>query len=230
MAIRRNRLSPCGPKPKRCQSRESRLNRRLGNSLQLLHGQFSLLAVTVVGCHLLFLASTGTLFIRKRSAVNQHRERGGAGLSASRRRWTSTARKVVNLGAHYAMVALLSPHSPQCPDIDTFDAKDVISRSYPDTSPIYFYQRGKPFFECASTSTSPYVCKELRLTCVLCPGLLISLCIRWSMMERYMLPQNTVRRGVIPVILINDNPSCSLSSVQVHDHCSSVSRAHTNTA
>jgi len=24
---------------------------------------------------------------------------------------------------------------------------DVIARSYPDTSPIYFYHRGKPFFE-----------------------------------------------------------------------------------
>ncbi len=35
--------------------------------------------------------------------------------------------------------------------INEFDTKDIISRLHPDTSPIYFYDRGKPFFECART-------------------------------------------------------------------------------
>ena len=39
------------------------------------------------------------------------------------------------------------------PNIDAFNAKDVIARSSPNTSPIYFYHRGKPFFECAYTSS-----------------------------------------------------------------------------
>lgn len=29
--------------------------------------------------------------------------------------------------------------------------KDAIARSYPDTTPILFYDRGKPFFECVET-------------------------------------------------------------------------------
>lgn len=35
-------------------------------------------------------------------------------------------------------------------DIRTLDTKDVISRLHPDTSPICFYHRGKPYFECAN--------------------------------------------------------------------------------
>ncbi|KAI0300495.1 hypothetical protein B0F90DRAFT_1629754 [Multifurca ochricompacta] len=31
--------------------------------------------------------------------------------------------------------------------------KDLIAKSHPDTSPIYFYHRGKPLFECASIPT-----------------------------------------------------------------------------
>jgi hypothetical protein len=56
------------------------------------------------------------------------------------------------------------PFQSQGPEsvIDAFDTKDIVSRSHPDTSPIYFYSRGKPFFECASTYNlmlaSSYLC------------------------------------------------------------------------
>ena len=54
--------------------------------------------------------------------------------------------------------------------INPFNTTDVIARSYPDTSPIYFYHRGKSFFECARTSplclqeTSCYLCLLSRFT------------------------------------------------------------------
>jgi hypothetical protein len=81
------------------------------------------------------------------------------------------------------------------PNIDAFNAKDVIARSSPNTSPIYFYHRDKPFYECAYTSS--YVCSSYLC---LCPGLLISLRTRWSMTERYMPPPNTVRGEITPDI------------------------------
>jgi hypothetical protein len=92
--------------------------------------------------------------------------KGGAGPSASQRRWTSTARKEVNRGVRYATV-LASPFDFGIHNLilNHLTQKDVIARSYPDTSPIYFYHRGKPFFECVHTS--PYVRNILEILILL---------------------------------------------------------------
>ncbi len=114
------------------------------------------------------------------------------------------------------------PNSP----IDTFYPKGIILRSHPDTSPIYFYDRGKPFFEYARIYNL-MLAGSVILTYVVCSGLRTSLCTRLSMMERSTPPQNTVCGEVMPCNC-NDDLSSSLSSLQVHDHRSSASRTYTN--
>jgi hypothetical protein len=126
-------------------------------------GCFSLFVTTVVGCHRFFLASTGTPSLRKENVMKQDQGKGGAEPSASQHRWTSTTRKEAVLGVHYAMVRASLPPGVHnlTSDINLFDTTDVIARSYPNTSPISFYHRGKPFFE--SAHTFPHVFEKRHL-------------------------------------------------------------------
>ena len=64
----------------------------------------------------------------------------------------STGKKEVDPNVQLAMVSTSRPQK-YCPHVHWFlkDAIDAIVRSYPDTTPIFFYQRGKPFFECVNT-------------------------------------------------------------------------------
>lgn len=61
-------------------------------------------------------------------------------------------KKVASLGVRYAMVIafplLQSQRLESVIQFDAFHTKDIVSRSHSDTSPIYFFDRGKPFFEC----------------------------------------------------------------------------------
>jgi hypothetical protein len=102
------------------------------------------------------------------------------------------------------------------PVIDAFDIKDIVSRSHPDTSPIYFYDRGKPFFECACTYNLMFAgCVILLMP--LCLDLRTFLCTRLNMTERSTLPPNIVRSEATSCGC-NDDRLSSLSSIQVHDH------------
>src|SRR5882757_5128145 len=89
--------------------------------------------------------------------------------------------------------------SSQGPDsvIDALDTKDVVSRSHPDTSPIYFYDRGKPFFECAR-ACNLMLTGSVILLMSLCPDLRTSLCTRLNMTERSTPPPNIVRSEATP--------------------------------
>lgn len=102
------------------------------------------------------------------------------------------------------------------PAIDEFDTKGIVPTSHPDTSPIYFYDHDKPFFECAR-ALHPDDRRKRNRTYVLRSDSQTSLCTRLSMMKRSTLPPSTVRSGAIPCSC-DDDPLCSLSSIQVHDH------------
>jgi hypothetical protein len=192
----------CGVRP----TRQSRGHRYVADNLGS-----SCIASSAAECRLFFLASTGAL--QKQSVM---KGKGPVMLPASQHQWTSKARDVTNLGVHPAMVITSLLISRSQPAIDTFDTKGTISRSHPDTSPIYFYDRGKPFFECARTLL-PDALRKRYCTYVLRSDLRTSLCTRLSMMKRSTLPQSTVRSEAMSCSC-NDDPLCSLSSIQVHDH------------
>ena len=61
----------------------------------------------------------------------------------------STGKKEVDPNVQFAMVFTSRPQKYRA-DVHWLP-KDAIARSYPDTTPIFFYQRGKPFFECVNT-------------------------------------------------------------------------------
>jgi hypothetical protein len=81
--------------------------------------------------------------------LTQDPGKGGVGHSASQYQWTSTGKKEVDPNVQFATVF---PSYPQkrCVDVHWL-WKDPISRSYPDTTPIFFYHRSKPFFESVNT-------------------------------------------------------------------------------
>jgi hypothetical protein len=137
-------------------------------------------------------------------------------LPMSQHQWMSKARDVANLGVHSATVITFLLTSRSQPAIDEFDTKGTVPMSHPDTSPIYFYDRGKPFFECAR-ALHPDARRKRYRTYVLRSDLRTSLCTRLSMMKRSTLPPSTVRSEAMPCSC-NDDPFCSLSSIQVHDH------------
>ena len=100
-----------------------------------------------VECHIL---STGSL-LQKQSVMKKDLGNRGAGLSVSQLQWTLTGMRDINQGVRAATVfaSSLIAASGYSTNRTTF----VVAVSHPDTSPIYFYHRGKPFFECASTTT-----------------------------------------------------------------------------
>lgn len=137
-------------------------------------------------------------------------------LPMSQHQWTSKARYVANLGVHSATVIIFLLTSRSQPAIYEFDTKRTVLTSRPDTSPIYFYDRGKPFSECAC-ALHPDARRKRYRTYALRSDLRTSLCTRLSMTKRSSLPPSTVRSEAMSCSC-NDDPLCSLSSIQVHDH------------
>ena len=141
------------------------LDKRNPIATSLPYGQFSLLAATVVGMPPFLPEING-------HPIYSETERHESTLGKRRRRAVSqpTPMDIDSEEGCQSRCSLCNGSSPSTswpilqPNIDAFNAKGVIARSSPNTSPIYFYHRGKPFFECAYTS--PYVCKKLRITYV----------------------------------------------------------------
>lgn len=139
-------------------------------------------------CRLFFLASTGSPPPQGQSVTKIK----GVGLSTSRHRWTSTVKKVANLGVHFATV-IVSPNLK----VSTLPLTDLTQKGqFPGHNQIhllYISTTAASHFSSTPVLYIPDARRKRHRTYVLCSDLRTSLCTRLSMIKRSTPPPSTVR-------------------------------------